>query len=398
MHKPTSRRAHLKVTCRLSLFLALALIVASQGARAASGDTTQASAFAGVSLKLASETVPPGGVLQMQVFVTEPKPILKGSQRMTFSSRALAALPLGSMRDGELFSPAGDVDGVAVLTAGSIQVFFSSPLTSFGTDLDSPVIAIAIPVKSSATSGQKVRLALDPSAALWFDPSGQQYLVELKAGILTVGGTTSISDVVPGSGTILAGSVISVKGTGFQPGSQVDVNGATVATSQFISANEIQITLAQDFAIEGKRVRVTTGQERASYYPYQRTRRLGTSTHALIAASYPMFSHTTWAEAYFKPVLQGSMFSGLALQNLNSSTAVVTAQLFSSVGVLLATRAVSLPTNTRLVRDLVEMFPGQVPGNGTTVKVTSTVPVQMLGLLGDDASGTVNPVEPSPTP
>src|SRR5690348_16558778 len=89
--------------------------------------------FVGVSLDLASQTVPPGGLLQMQVFITEPKPILKGGQKATFTSRAAIVPALGVVRDGALFSPAGDVDGVAVLGKGSIQVSFNSPLTSFGT-------------------------------------------------------------------------------------------------------------------------------------------------------------------------------------------------------------------------------------------------------------------------
>ena len=38
-----------------------------------------AAVFTGVSLSVASPTVPPGGTLQMQVSITEPKPILKAS-------------------------------------------------------------------------------------------------------------------------------------------------------------------------------------------------------------------------------------------------------------------------------------------------------------------------------
>src|SRR5689334_5982708 len=64
--------------------------------------------FMGVSLDAPDQTVPPGGLLQMQVFVTEPNPILKGSQRAGFSSKAAIASPLGSVRDVAMFSPNGD--------------------------------------------------------------------------------------------------------------------------------------------------------------------------------------------------------------------------------------------------------------------------------------------------
>jgi len=52
----------------------------------------------------------------------------------------------------------------------------------------------------------------------------------------------------------------------------------------------------------------------------------------------------------------------------------------------------------RYTRDLAELFIGVVAGNGTSVKVTSPVAIPMLGLLGDDVLGTVDPVAPSPTP
>src|SRR3954469_11990121 len=79
-------------------------------------------AFVGVSLSVASPTIPPGGLLQMQVFVTEPNPILKGKQGTKFAAAAAALSPfgaapaatLGSIRDAALYSPGGDVSGVAV--------------------------------------------------------------------------------------------------------------------------------------------------------------------------------------------------------------------------------------------------------------------------------------------
>src|SRR4029077_19301994 len=100
--------------------------------------------FVGLDLSVASATVPPGGTLQMQVSVTEPNPILKGKQGVRFASvLAASTSPLGAVRDAALFSPSGDVSGVALLNSASPRVFFSSPLTSFGMAVDTPVIAIA---------------------------------------------------------------------------------------------------------------------------------------------------------------------------------------------------------------------------------------------------------------
>src|SRR5581483_8805282 len=91
--------------------------------------------FAGLSLEIADQSVPPGGTLQVQVLVTEPKQIKKGRQGMQFSGPQLSSLTGGS-----LFSPAGDVSGVAVDSNGNTEVNVSSPLSSFGNTLDIPVM------------------------------------------------------------------------------------------------------------------------------------------------------------------------------------------------------------------------------------------------------------------
>ncbi|MBA3912444.1 MAG: IPT/TIG domain-containing protein [Acidobacteriales bacterium] len=356
-----------------------------------------AQTFNGVELSVDSQTIPPGGLLQYRVFVTEPKPILKGGQCLLIGAGGAPASPLGRVRDGMLFSPAGDVDGVAVLGQNVINVAFSSPLTSYGTDMDTPVMAFGIPVLSSATLGQSVPLTLNTATAQWFKPSGQVYPLKVNSGSLTVGGQTAISAITPGSGTVQPGTVIKITRVGFQSDSKVDINEGSIATTKFISPTEIQVTLATPLAIEGRRVRVDTGNERAEYYAYQQIRRVGTSAHALIASSYPMFSHTTWTQAYLKPTLQGSTFSALGLQNMDTNTATVNLQLFSSSGALLASRTITLATNTRIVRDYAEYFPGQIASTGTTVEVTSSVPVQVLGLLGDDSTFTLSPVQPSAT-
>jgi hypothetical protein len=388
--------------------------------------------FNGVSLSVASPTVPPGGLLQMQISLTEPKPILKGLQGVKFGKAATATAavkaavaapfststsafgsaftaapaaqiappsPLGAVRDVALFSPDGKVSGVAVLRSGGPQIFFSSDINSFGTATDTPVITIAIPVSSSASLGQSVSLGLDPSTTLWYGPNSSLYPAESTPGVMTVGGTLAVSDISPATGIIPAGKVIVIRGVGFEPNSQVRVNEATVATTEFVSSNEIHVTLTAPFDIRGKRVRIiNSGHDVATYFPYQRTSPVGKSTRALVATSFPLFAQTSWTIAYFRPIRQGTVFTGLALQNLNAAGASITLQLFSKTGALLATRSLSLGSDARIVRDLAEYFPAGVPEGGTLLKVLANRPIQMLGMRGDDSSGFVLPVDPSPVP
>ena len=86
------------------------------------------------------------------------------------------------------------------------------------------------------------------------------------------------------------------------------------------------------------------------------------------------------------------------MQNLNSKKANVTLKVYSKKGVLLGTQSQILGVNKTQARDLTELFPGVTITTGMKVKVTSDRPIQMMGLLGDDAASTLLPIDPSPTP
>ena len=353
--------------------------------------------FPGVELRIPDETVPSGGMLQLKVQITEPKPILKGGQRARYQAQFL-----GPVQGIALFSPNGDASGTAVLSKGGAQFSLSSPFKSMGTNSDYPILTIAMPVKATAIRGKTASLVLDPSLSRWVDPIGQDYPVLLSNGLLTVGGTLSVSNIVPGGAVVPAGTTIRIMGVGFPIDFRVQINEATVAKATYISSNEIDVKLTTDINMTSRRVRVinrVTG-ERVEYFSYQRTTSLGKSQHALIAATMPLFAQSTWKLAYFKPVLSGSQFSGLALQNETATDAKVRLQLFGSNGLLLATRNQLIAANRRMTRDVAEFFPGVVPETGTTLKVSviSGPPIQLLGLLADDALGTVDPRDPSPTP
>jgi len=354
-----------------------------------------ASIFVGVGLKIPNETVPAGGMLQMKVLITEPKPILKGGQRTSFSSPMLKA-PVGI----HLFSPAGDAAGVAILSSGTAQFYLSSPLLSLGTDSDYPLITMAIPVTSAAVAGQESALTLSSVNSSWFNPSAQPYPLELKSGTLTIGGSLSITDIVPGSGIVPAGAAISIKGIGFQPNAVVQVKNSIVATTVFVNSGLIQVTLAAATDMENRQVRVTNPGTNGTttYFSYQRTNAIGASAHTLVAASHPLFARTRFTVAYLKPLVSGTAFTALALQNPGATSTVARLELRSLQGTLLATQLVPLAGDSRMVRDVREFFPTAAQWTGTEIKVASAIHLQVLGMAGDDASGIVLPVLPSTLP
>jgi hypothetical protein len=387
------KRGHLRVSAIISLFITLSVLLFVSGAWAKGNDP---STFAGVELKIANEKVPAGGMLQVQVSITEPKPIMKGRQRVAFSSPLL-----GSASGINLFSPAGDVSGVAVRSGKALKFFFSSPLASLGTDSDYPIMTMAIPVLSSALPGQTAALKLDPTFSTWTDASSNNYPVNLKSGVLTVGGTFSVSNISPGSGVVPAGVPIAISGIGFRKNLAVKVKDARIASSTFVSSSLIRITLTASINMENRRVQVQDPgtNETAVYFSYQRPTSVGASSHTLVANSYALFARKKRTLGYFRSVLSGTAFTALSLQNPGSASTTARLDLLTVPGsTVITSNVVTLGANTRITRDLREFFPTAVPDNSTEVKVTSAAPIQMLGLVGDDATGVMLPVTASATP
>jgi hypothetical protein len=62
---------------------------------------------------------------------------------------------------------------------------------------------------------------------------------------------------------------------------------------------------------------------------------------------------------------------------------------------VVASASLALPPRTKVSREVSELFPGVIPSAGSFLQVTATVPVQMLGLSGNEVDGSVTPVLPA---
>jgi hypothetical protein len=149
--------------------------------------------------------------------------------------------------------------------------------------------------------------------------------------------------------------------------------------------------------MHGKRIRLRNGdQTMATYDSFMRSIPLGESSNPLLARTVPIFSLATFTEAYFNPFALPGHFSALAFQNPGSESANISLEGYSAEGEPIASTTVDLPEGMRISREVSELFTDVIFPAGSYVRATSTIPVQMLGLLGDDAAGTVLPVEPDP--
>ena len=210
---------------------------------------------------------------------------------------------------------------------------------------------------------------------------------------MTIGGTTSITRVVPGGGVQPAGTRISIFGMGFSPTSKVDFSGVILSSADFkvVSPNQIDVILPAAKAMDGTRVRVKNGKAVVTYFSYLRTEALGQSSHPLVNQVYPLFARAAQFSGTLGWRRNGTIFTGLAVQNPSSTTAQVNVQVTSATNALLGSLSFTLPPMSKITRDLQDLF-AQPPAGATSVHVTSTAPIQMLGLLGDDTAGTVVPI------
>lgn len=207
-------------------------------------------------------------------------------------------------------------------------------------------------------------------------------------------GAVSITDVLPGGGFLPAGSLVAVVGIGFQPEARVLIDGVSLASTSWVDSSRIEVVTAVDTQLDGRRVSVTnpdlTG---VTYFSYLRATDLGKSARPLLAATEVIFPVQPQSSAVFAAPTSGTFF-GLTLQNPEPVDSIVSVDLLNA-GSVVASASLALPPRTKVSREVSELFPGVIPSTGSAFGLTATVPVQMLGLSGNETDGSVTPVLPA---
>ena len=343
-----------------------------------------------VTIRVSSETVPPGGLAQMKVLMTSPKPITGGNMLLD-----MTAVPLDSIDGIALFSDTGDVGGTAVVNGGAVNVQFTSPNGTFGTNADYPLLTVALTVSQNTVPGQTFPVSLDPLASIWRDLLGVPIVVEHKPATITVGGNLAITNVVPGGGALPAGATFSILGMGFTPRTKVNIPSLLAYSTQYVSPTEIQVTPGVDTILDGTRVTVREGNDSDIYYSYMRGIPADPSARPLLARTVPVFSIMTATEAILPPTISPQVnpdyFTAIALQNPTAAPVEITVESYSGAGDLTGSTLLTLAPRYRISREVSELFGATLP-TGSYLRIVATQPVQMLGLLGNDQTGVVLPV------
>lgn len=341
-----------------------------------------------LKLRIPDETAPPGGMVQMKVLTTEVTPISGG--RPGFFADSL----FGAAAGFSLAAPNGEVAGAAIVEGPRVHIVYT------GTSLLSanyPILTVVLPIRPDATVGTRAQFALDPGTVWDYSTTGP-VTAKVSPATVTVAGPNgvAINDVVPGEGMWPAGTIVSVRGVGFNGKTSLRVNDAGVKTFTVVSAGEIQFPLTQATEMRGLRITVQGQTNSSTYYVYMRGITAAVSSRTLLAMVEPIFNTVARTTATFAPIpaLNGAQYGALAMQNPAFDAVTVKVAMVAPDGTPLHESSLTLAGRHRLALELSELLDGVPPPAGASIVVTATSPIDVISLLCDEAAWSVSPSLP----
>jgi hypothetical protein len=241
------------ISPRVALFIALSIALSS-------------AANIPLQVKISDETSPPGGWVQLKFSLPSPQLIATGRIVMDLDPAVF-----GDITAVAVFSANGDAYGMFYATGLHLEADFGCGFGSVGDRAaftpasrgigqlpGLPILVITVQILPGATLGKRVPITADAGLNLfpgniWNDPNGNYYIPSFTPGSVTVGGSLSIQDIVPGGGQLPLGTVVRINGTGFTAQTTVNVDEVSVQATQFIGPQEIDITLGAPAELTGKR-------------------------------------------------------------------------------------------------------------------------------------------------
>ena len=333
-------------------------------------------------IRISSEIAPPGGTAQVKFSFTEPRPIL--------SSGSLMAIG-GMLVDGvAVWSSTGNAGGLGVLKDGVLTLSTVDPTGVLGANVDYPFLTVTMDLPSTLPMGSL--LPLDWTEA-WLASATVPLSLLVKPGGVKVAAGINIRNVSPGGGTYPAGTVIRISGSGFSALTKLQT--PVKYSSLSVSPNEMLVTLQEQTTMDAQSFQVSNPDRSSdTYFAYLRGTLIHPPSRAMLNSVEPAFPAAAHAIASLVPwsTPQPGQFVAMAFQNPTLGPAVVTLQV-TSQGVVQSAYVI-LPAATRVVDDLSALLGGLQLRNGDIVQITSTSPVQMLGIAGDENTGKATPFLP----
>jgi len=352
---PSAASAPIRHTC-WSLFTRcalLAFLTASLGAASPS-----------LTLQISNETAPAGGTAQFKIFVTPPALVSTASVSMIFDPTIF-----GPIANVTAFSATGDQVGYASVNGQQLTAGVSSPSASLGQLPELPIFVVTVPILASAKSAATSAITVDPTQSPWQDHQGNTYTVSVNPGSFTVGGTLSIQSVTPGGGLLPAGTVVSVNGAGFDSATTATIDGVAIASTQFVSAQQISLALGGATELTGKHLHVKTGAAEQSDFFCS----LDSAPANTASTIFPLLPLTTYTNVTWQYVVEGAYSYSVALQNQTLSPVTVTFFYIGSAAMVSVAPSITIPPG-----ELYWLNPSTYGPSLGTVAMLTSAPIRML--------------------
>jgi IPT/TIG domain-containing protein len=339
-----------------------------------------------LKLCVLDEKAPAGGMVQMKVVATEVTPISGGRPGFAFDAGTF-----GDVAGFGIFAPNGEAAGAAIVDGNHVQFSYVTSSPAVG---EYPVLTVTLSVRSDAPVGFSTPFDLDP-ASLWF-LGGTFARARINPGTFTVGGSVAVGDVLPAEGLQPAGTVVSIRGVGFNTKTRVRIQDVAAAV-RFVDPTEIRATLGADTNMTGQRVQaVNPDGSTSTYYAYTHAGIAARSARTLLGMTEPVFSGATHTVATLGPLgaMSGAQYAGLALQNSTSAPVSIRVDLRAEDGTLLHSTNSALPARGREALAASELLDGLVPPERSFIMVTASAPIHVAALICDESTWTVTPLLP----
>jgi uncharacterized protein (TIGR03437 family) len=274
-----------------------------------------------ISVRVSSETTPPGGYAQLKIFAAPPALISAASIALNLDPTIFG--PISSIN---AFSATGDQIGSvqravnAQTGAESQPIYVTSASASLGQLPDLPIFIVNVPVLATAKIGVTSSITVDPTTFPWKDQNQNSYTVTVNPGTFTVGGTLSIQSVTPGAGLLPTGAIIAIDGTGFDATTTATIDGVTIASTKLVSPQQLNLTLGGSTEMAGKHVHLSNAAGASTDFF------ASLSAQGLILPSLPALPYTAVSWNYSQG---GAMFTAYDCM-LNSNAFPVTATYYDA--------------------------------------------------------------------
>lgn len=358
--------------------------------------------YKGLWLEVSSEAAPPGGVAQVRITLTEPKPIIRTKLYLQFDEQVVEEI----MSVGA-YSENVEATGIATRKGNVLVIEAASPTGNLGKMPWYPIFSISVKLHDGLPAGTNTLFSVGNSSE-FYQPDGTPWTIESnKAGSITVDGSLSIDDVFPGGGTIQPGEFVKITGRGFTPQSRVTAYGAPGQTNyatdalqvEYVSPTELHVTSGNPFSLDLRYLEVTNpDQSEKRFYTSLSGIDTSPSLYDNLSSAKPLFAPRTFDTAALPlsaVTPDSGVFQGVALQNPSQDAIAVRLELADPSGVGVASTNATLLPREQLLKDIDEVFPGLPVAAGSMLRILPSAPVRVMGIAGDRNAGTIQPVIPS---